>query len=150
MHPKRRIMMNISRKFPLILLVGLILVILGVAGCSSSLPAGQIKARLVAGDRKFNTVPVALIRFETSEPPAMDEVTEGKLYIGNTDEKGTILTNDLPSGYYMLALVQLPDGAFNIVYQEDEIFFFELPEGEGVDLGKVDVSNTRPLEGLGN
>lgn len=116
-----------------------------VAACSPSLPVGEIHAEVVANGKALKQYPLALFRLEGDEAPGMDEIREAQIFTGNTDESGKLFAENMPAGYYLLAIPDFESGGFNLVYQGDEIFMFELPEDRGVDLGVVDASITRPM-----
>lgn len=127
-----------------------LMVVAFVAACSPSLPAGEIHAELVANGKTLKRYPCVLIWLEGDEPPGLEDIREGRIFPGNTDESGILLAKDMPAGYYLLALLDIEYGGFDLVYQGEEIFIFELPEDRGVDLGVVDASITQPMGGVGD
>jgi hypothetical protein len=137
--------MKTHLKQSLYLAIVLILISIPLAACAGTPPEGQIKAKIVRGDQTLKKFPLVLIRLEGEGTPSMDEVRGARIITASTNDSGILQAEDMLPGTYMLALISFPEGILNLVYNDGEIFFFELPEGEGINLGTVDVSETTPV-----
>jgi hypothetical protein len=119
--------------------IGMLLVALLLTSCTS-VPAGQIKGTLVANGKPLKGYPIAIALIPSGQ-------TQMKMARINTDKAGNFSVENAQAGNYMILLASMggPTGiSFEAVLKDGKIYTFELPEGQGVDLGTVDASSTQP------
>jgi hypothetical protein len=124
--------------FVLILITTLLLV--SCAPAAPALPAGQVTGKLLANGEPLGDVTVYI-----AIAPEGSDSAWVKLNDTTADSEGNFMYENMAPGKYLLMVGKEGafGGSFEYVIQNGERFIFELPDGEGVDLGEVDATVTR-------
>jgi hypothetical protein len=117
-----------------------------LSACSPAvLPSGQVKGVLVKDGEPFSGKQVFLVKLNEGE----DNQGTWQLntsWQAKSDDSGSFLFEEILAGTYRFVVFTSDLGGFEYVLKDGDIFVFDLPEENGIDLGKVDASDTQPVQ----
>ena len=121
----------------------LIVATIFMASCSS-LPSGQVKGILVQGGEPLSGRMIFLGKFNNVEND-QGTIELNTSWKTKTDDDGSFFFEGMLEGKYTIIIFSDING-FSYVLEGGEKYSFELTEASGVNLGRIDATNTSPVQ----
>ena len=117
-----------------------VLVVLSVfvSACGQAvLPSGQVKGVLVKDGEPFSGKQVFLVKLnEDGDNQGTWQLNTS--WQAKSDDSGSFLFEEMPAGTYRFVVFTSDLGGFEYVLKDGDIFVFDLPAENGIDLGETD------------